>query len=78
MGITIVAVSLILCFMYFPDMGSMFTKAGGIPCYDPQLIKPPKGYRGADSMDFGAMKEQGAKVDTKVWVESTSTDINKV
>lgn len=29
----------------------MFTKAGALK-YDPQLIKPPQGYRGADSMDY--------------------------
>jgi len=28
----------------------MFFKAGALGSYDPQIIKPPEGYRGADSV----------------------------
>ena len=52
MGIAILGVTSLLLFVYFPDMGSMLTRAGALR-YDPQLIKPPKGYRGADSMNYG-------------------------
>ena len=38
------------------DAGSMLFKNLG--SYDPQLIKPPSGYRGADSMDFEAAKKK--------------------
>ena len=51
MGIAILGVTSLLIFVYFPDMGSMFTKAGALK-YDPQLVKPPDGYRGADSMEY--------------------------
>ena len=53
MGLTIIGVTALLFLVYFPDMGSMLTPAGAIP-YDPQIIKPPAGYRGADSMDYSA------------------------
>ena len=43
MGITILVVTCSLVFVYFPEHGSMLTKAGAIKCYDPQLIKPPEG-----------------------------------
>ena len=52
MGWSIVIVTLLLFAVYFPDMGGMLVGAGGMPCYDPQIIKPPAGYRGADSMDY--------------------------
>jgi NNP family nitrate/nitrite transporter-like MFS transporter len=52
MGVTIIVVTASLFFVYFPDMGGMFVPAGALGSYDPQLIKPPAGYRGADSMDF--------------------------
>jgi len=51
MGTMILAVTCLLIFVYFPESGGMFLKAGAIN-YDPQRIKPPEGYRGADSMDF--------------------------
>ena len=43
MGISILIVTSLLLFVYFPDMGSMLTKAGALTKYDPQLIKPPTG-----------------------------------
>lgn len=39
----------------------MITKKGALR-YDPQLIKPPKGYRGADSMDFDNVKSSIATI----------------
>jgi len=30
----------------------MLFKAGGLGSYDPQIIKPPEGYEGADKMNF--------------------------
>jgi len=54
MGITIIAVTATCFFIYFPDQGSMLTGPKSLGSYDPQIIKPPEGYRGADSMDFNA------------------------
>merc|ERR1719231_1242315 len=48
-------------FIYFPDMGSLLTPAGALGSYDPQLIKPPADYRGADHMDFSAVKDNKSK-----------------
>ena len=53
MGVSILAVTALLVFVYFPEQGGMLFKAGSLP-YDPQIIKPPAGYRGADSMNYGA------------------------
>merc|ERR1711970_602069 len=36
--------------VYLPEHGGMFFKAGGLGSYDPQIIKPPEGYRGSDSV----------------------------
>merc|ERR1712093_876414 len=36
--------------VYFPEHGGMFFKAGALGSYDPQIIKPPEGHRGADSV----------------------------
>ena len=51
MGFTILAVTASLVLVYFPEHGSMITRAGAMR-YDPQLVKPPAGYRGADLMDY--------------------------
>ena len=56
LGIMVMAITALMFFIYFPDMGSMLTGPGGMGKYDPQLVKPPADYRGADSMDFGAVK----------------------
>ena len=53
LGIMVMAITALMFFIYFPDMGSMLTGPGGMGKYDPQLLKPPADYRGADSMDFG-------------------------
>jgi nitrate/nitrite transporter NarK len=50
MGIFIVAGTLLLWGCYFPDQGGMLCQAGAIK-YDPQLIKPPQGYKGSDEIN---------------------------
>jgi NNP family nitrate/nitrite transporter-like MFS transporter len=61
MGITIIAITCLCFFIYFPEHGSMLTPAGKFAKYDPQLIKPPKGYRGADSMNYAATEDKAVK-----------------
>ena len=51
LGITILAVTLSCFGLYFPDSGGMLFGAGKLK-YDPQRIKPPANYRGADSMNY--------------------------
>lgn len=58
MGIYIIGITSLLFFVYFPDMGGMLMKKGTLGKYDPQLIAPPKGYRGADSMDFANLNTE--------------------
>jgi len=65
LGIMVIAITALILFVYFPDMGSMLFPAGGLGSYNPQLIKPPADYRGADSIDFAAVKDKD--------VEKTST-----
>merc|ERR1719311_2030678 len=54
MGWMIIGVTALIFFMYFPgegkDSGSMLFKKLG--SYDPQIIKLPANYRGADVMDY--------------------------
>ena len=56
MGIYILAVTGLLFFVYFPDMGGMLLKPGAIK-YNPQLIKPPAGYLGADVLNLDGLKK---------------------
>jgi len=49
MGILIIVGTLFLFGCYFPDMGGMLCKSGAL-AYDPQRIKPPKGYKGSDEI----------------------------
>ena len=51
LGITILALTLSCFGIYFPDAGGMLFAAGKLK-YDPQIIKVPAGYRGADSMNY--------------------------
>ena len=51
LGITILALTLSCFAIYFPDAGGMLFAAGKLK-YDPQIIKVPAGYRGADSMNY--------------------------
>ena len=59
LGILVMAITGLMFAIYFPEHGSMLFKAGGLGKYDPQIIKPPADYRGADSMDFSNVNLEG-------------------
>ena len=59
LGILVMAITALMFAIYFPEHGSMLFKAGGLGKYDPQIIKPPADYRGADSMDFSNVNLEG-------------------
>merc|ERR1711998_423106 len=61
LGAMVIGLTALMFFIYFPDMGSLLTPAGALGSYDPQLIKPPADYRGADHMDFSAVKDNKSK-----------------
>jgi len=56
LGIMIIGVTLLLFGVHFPEHGSMLFKKGAIK-YDPQIVKPPADYRGADLMDYSKAAE---------------------
>jgi NNP family nitrate/nitrite transporter-like MFS transporter len=59
MGLCIVILSCTMVMpVYFPEHGGMFFKAGALGSYDPQIIKPPAGYRGADSVVMEETKRE--------------------
>jgi len=62
MGIMIITITALLFFVYFPEHGSMLFPAGGLGKYDPQVIKAPSDYRGADSMDYEAARREAARL----------------
>merc|ERR1711990_863953 len=64
LGIMVIGLTALMFFIYFPDMGGMLVPAGVLGSYNPQLWKPPADYRGADSMDFSAVKDNKAKSST--------------
>ena len=51
-------VTLSLFFIYFPDKGGMLVPAGKLP-YDPQILKPPADYRGADQINVAGPAKVG-------------------
>jgi len=57
----IIVVTGLMFGVYFPEHGGMIVPKGALKSYDPQIIKPPTGYRGADSMDF-ANAEKGKQL----------------
>jgi NNP family nitrate/nitrite transporter-like MFS transporter len=61
LGAMVIGLTATMFFVYFPEHGSMLTKAGALGSYDPQLVKPPSDYRGADHMDFSAVTEKEPK-----------------
>jgi len=61
LGIMVISITALMFLIYFPDKGGMLVPAGGLGSYDPQLIKPPSDYRGADSMDFAAVEGEKKK-----------------
>lgn len=58
MGAMIIGLTSLMFLIYFPDTGGMLFKAGALK-YDPQIVKPPADYKGADVMDYGAQKKSG-------------------
>ena len=51
LGMVVCGLTALLVLVYFPEKGSMLTPARALgDRYDPQLIKPPSDYRGADSV----------------------------
>lgn len=71
LGITILAVTLSCFAIYFPESGGMLFGAGKLK-YDPQIIKPPADYRGADSMDFANVNKADSKDVEAVRVQQTN------
>jgi len=66
MGLTIVILTCVTVMpVYMPEHGGMFFKAGGMGSYDPQIIKPPADYRGADSVVMADAKADGEKAATE-------------
>jgi len=57
LGGIIMAGSLILLFLYFPEHGGMLFRAGTLS-YNPQRVKVPAGYRGASAMDYTFHRRQ--------------------
>ena len=74
LGILVMCITGGLFFVYFPDMGGMLFPAKGLGKYDPQLIKPPADYRGADSMDFANVTAGSRTMD----VEASSITTTEV
>jgi hypothetical protein len=60
MGIMIIGLTALLFLVYFPELGCMLLPAKALGGYDPQCIKPPADYRGADAMDYEAAKKKVA------------------
>ena len=54
MGAAIIVTAPLALLLYFPAEGGGLVAKGGWGNFDPQLVKPPEGYRGADSMDYSA------------------------
>jgi len=61
LGWMIIGVTALLFCVYFSgegeNAGGMLFKPGGLGSYDPQILKPPADFRGADVMDFSNVKE---------------------
>ena len=62
----IIAGTALLFFCYFPDKGGMFFAAGGMGSYDPQIIKPPEGYKGSDEISIATKPAEPAEADKAV------------
>merc|ERR1719488_196798 len=55
LGAIIMGVSMIMHFIYFPDQGGILLPKG--LGFDPQLVKPAAGQKGADELNFDAAKK---------------------
>jgi len=75
-GIAVIGVTALVFFFYLPQHGSMFLKAGALGSYDGQILKPPPGYRGADSMDFE--NAEAVKATTSEEKPKEQPEVNKV
>mmetsp|Transcript_835 Transcript_835/g.1374 ORF Transcript_835/g.1374 Transcript_835/m.1374 type:complete len:680 (-) Transcript_835:373-2412(-) len=73
MGIAILLTSLFCLFIYFPEEGGILWSKGLFGSYDPQLIKPPLGYRGADAMDYDNVQIGSLQPNTTVKSNSLVT-----
>jgi len=62
MGWMIIGVTALMFFVYLPEHGGMLIPAGGLGSWDPQIIKPPSDYRGADQMDYAAAKTPAVEI----------------
>jgi NNP family nitrate/nitrite transporter-like MFS transporter len=58
-GIVTIIVTMLLFLVYFPEQGGILFRAGSLK-YDPQRIKPPKNYRGADSITYSSEVKEAA------------------
>jgi len=79
MGIYIIAVTALMFLVYFPEQGGMLFKAGGLGSYNPQLIAPPEGYRGADAIDLSKHTPQSSPRSSpqkRSVKEAASTDVD--
>merc|ERR1711959_827240 len=69
MGLTIVILTCTMVMpVYLPEHGGMFFKAGALGSYDPQIIKPPQDYRGADSVIMAEEQKPEKAADGEVTV----------
>jgi len=64
MGCAIIGTSLLMFGLYFPEEGGLLFGPGGLGSYDPQIIKPAAGARGADMMDYSKADPNAAKSKT--------------
>jgi len=72
LGVMVILITALMFLIYFPDTGAMLCPAGALGKYDPQLIKPPADYRGADHMDFSAVKDGKAAKTEEVKIEASA------
>jgi len=70
LGAFVIGLTATMFFIYFPDMGGMLFPKGSLGSYDPQLVKPPADYRGADSMDYSKKADTTKTADADVAVNA--------
>merc|ERR1719263_1730021 len=74
LGIMIIGVTLLLFGVHFPEHGSMLFKKGAIK-YDPQIVKPPADYRGADLMDYSRRPRRRRARTSPRWFKMSSVPV---
>ena len=75
LGISVISLTALVIFMYFPEEGGMFVGPNSLGSYDPQVIKPPKDYKGADQMDYAAATAEMEKRKTSTTGSSTVKEV---